>query len=183
MRVPWISIALLALVVLPAVASAQGASAYRLPFSAMAAAGAPAVSPTFHLNSTLGQSSPPGPQSADEFILYAGFWRALVSPTTDVDSVADIPAVTQVRQNSPNPFRGATTIRFGLATAQFVDISVYDLMGRRVKNVLREHKAPGEYAVTWTGASEQGSRVAPGVYLCRFQAGSYGAVRKMVLVK
>jgi anti-sigma-K factor RskA len=183
MRTPWSSLVLSVPLVMLSVVAAQGQSAYRLPFSAMAAAGAPVASPAFHLNSTLGQPSPPGPQATDDLILQAGFWRAFVAPTTDVDSVAVIPAVTQVRQNFPNPFRGATTIRFALAAAQVVDISVYDLMGRRVKAVLREHRPAGEYTVTWTGSDEQGSRVAPGVYLCRFRAGSYGAVRKMVLVK
>jgi hypothetical protein len=84
-------------------------------------------------------------------------------------------------RNSPNPFGGATTIRFALPAAGPVDLAVYDLAGRLVRRLARGEHAAGEHFVTWNGADEGGRRVAAGVYFYRLTATGRTATKTMVL--
>lgn len=83
--------------------------------------------------------------------------------------------------NSPNPFGGATTIRFALPAAGPVDLAVYDLAGRLVRRLARGEHAAGEHFVTWNGADEGGRHVAAGVYFYRLTATGRTSTKTMVL--
>jgi hypothetical protein len=93
-------------------------------------------------------------------------------------AVPDLPRVTRLENVFPNPFNPLTTVRFALAAAADVTLTVYDLTGRRVATLVNEPMAAGSYGVTFDG-----TRCASGVYLCRLQAGDYTGVARMVLVK
>lgn len=84
-------------------------------------------------------------------------------------------------RNSPNPFGGATTIRFALAAAGPVDLAVYDLAGRLVRRLARGEQTAGDHFVTWRGDDEAGHRVAAGVYFYRLTANGRTASKTMVL--
>ncbi len=86
-------------------------------------------------------------------------------------------------QNYPNPFNPTTNIEFRIVNSEFVTLKVYDLLGREVKTLVDERKAPGAYTVQWDGANNAGRPAASGVYLYRLQAGKYTAMRKMLLVR
>jgi hypothetical protein len=83
--------------------------------------------------------------------------------------------------NSPNPFGGATTIRFALPAAGPADLAVYDLAGRLVRRLARGEYAAGEHFVTWNGADEGGRRLAAGVYFYRLTATGRTSTKTMVL--
>ncbi len=81
-------------------------------------------------------------------------------------------------QNYPNPFNPTTKIEFALADARFVELKVFDLLGREVATLMREQKAAGAYSVEWNA-----SIFPSGTYLCRLQAGSFAETKKIVLMK
>jgi hypothetical protein len=84
---------------------------------------------------------------------------------------------------SPNPFRPMASLRFTVASATHVDLSIFDVTGRRVA-VLREgYTEPGEYTATWHGRDSVGAEVSPGVYLVRLAAGDEVVARKLVRLK
>lgn len=79
---------------------------------------------------------------------------------------------------APNPFADATTVRFALPTAGPVDLSIYDVSGRRIARLAEGYHGAGEHVATWrrdTGAP----RLAGGVYYCRLH--SDGATRTVLL--
>ncbi len=106
-------------------------------------------------------------------------WFAHVTsaqPDPRSDAVAAV-----LGRNAPNPFGGATTIRFALPAAGPADLAVYDLAGRLVRRLARGQYAAGEHFVTWQGDDEGGRRVAAGVYFYRLTASGRTTTKTMVL--
>lgn len=89
-----------------------------------------------------------------------------------------------LHQNIPNPFNPQTTIRYDVPTGgAAVNISVYDITGRLVRELVDERRAAGTWLVQWNGDDDGGARVASGVYFYRLRAGSFVETKKMVLLK
>ncbi|HET6569743.1 MAG TPA: T9SS type A sorting domain-containing protein, partial [Rhodothermales bacterium] len=82
--------------------------------------------------------------------------------------------------NYPNPFTPATgtTIAYELAQSSRVRISLYDLLGRRVAEVLDEQEEAGPHSVRFDGAG-----LASGTYICRIDAGGLRTHHRVVLVR
>ena len=68
---------------------------------------------------------------------------------------------------APNPFAAGTTIHYTLATSAEMDLSVFDVAGRQVRQLARGRTSAGEHATHWDGRNDAGQRVSPGVYLYR----------------
>ena len=84
----------------------------------------------------------------------------------------------------PNPFNPQTTIRYDVAAGGAdVNITIYDVAGARVRELVNEYRAAGMWSVRWNGDDDRGQRVASGVYFYRMRAGSFVETRKMVLLK
>ena len=97
--------------------------------------------------------------------------------------VEALPKASALYPNYPNPFNPSTTIRYTVAEAGPVSLTVYNLTGQVVCSLVREVQAAGQYQVAWDGKSDDGFRLASGVYLCEIRAGDFRAVRRMVLMK
>jgi flagellar hook assembly protein FlgD len=69
-----------------------------------------------------------------------------------------------------------------LAKEQSVTIAIYDLLGRRVTTLVDGPRERGVHQIEWTPGQGQSS-LSSGVYICRMQAGTYTASRKLVLVR
>ena len=84
----------------------------------------------------------------------------------------------------PNPFNPATWIAYDLARPEVVELAVYDLKGRLVRQLSDGKLVPvGPHKVLWDGRDGSGRSVATGIYFYRMQAGSYVATRRMTLLK
>ncbi len=80
--------------------------------------------------------------------------------------------------NYPNPFRQETKIKYYVPFNDMVEIDIYDLAGRRVKNLVREWKNKGLYEVVCNG-----NMIAKGTYFYRLKVGEYNEVKKMIFLK
>jgi hypothetical protein len=89
----------------------------------------------------------------------------------------------ELRGNAPNPFDGATTLSYVLATDQEVTLSIYNVLGQRVRTLVQGRKKRGLHRVTWDGTTEYGQPAGSGVYFYRLQGEDFTATRKMVLVR
>lgn len=91
---------------------------------------------------------------------------------------SDVPKSFSLRQNYPNPFNPGTVINFNISSAVFVNITVYDILGREVKTLVNEQLMPGTYKTDWNAENFVG-----GIYFYKMRAGNYSETRKMVLLK
>ena len=93
------------------------------------------------------------------------------------------PNIFLLQQNYPNPFNPVTALQYYLPQKSFVNITIYDILGREIKNLVNETQQAGYRSVIWSATNNQHNSVAGGVYLYRIQAGDYFQTRKMVLQK
>jgi hypothetical protein len=102
------------------------------------------------------------------------------------DSSADqsgIPAISRLSAVYPNPFNPRTTIQFELSQAGPVKISVFDLAGRLVRDLVNENREAGFHECSWSGDSRDGRPVSAGVYFIRMQVPSTVETKRIILVK
>ena len=98
------------------------------------------------------------------------------------------PLTFSLEQNYPNPFNPVTTIRFGLATAVNVNLTIYDILGRKVSVLVNERRNAGVHEVKFsaTGGSASGgdgASLASGVYFYRLHAGDFILTKRMLVLK
>lgn len=126
------------------------------------------------------------------------FWRATaanglgISPNSSIRffttslvgiiNTQEIPLRFNLYQNFPNPFNPVTKIRFDLPANSNPDaslkLSVYDISGKLVSELLNTTYAAGEWEVDFNASS-----LASGTYFYKIEAGDYNAINKMILVK
>jgi len=85
-------------------------------------------------------------------------------------------------QNYPNPFNPQTNIHFDVPISLDVTITIYSILGEKVREFERRYEA-GACILMWDGKNSSGKDAASGIYLYRFSAGNYRATRKMVLIR
>ena len=83
----------------------------------------------------------------------------------------------------PNPFNAHTEIRFDLAAAGTIELTIYDAQGRRVRTLESGEWAAGPHRSIWDGTDSAGRTVASGVYYASLETGRERLVQRMVLVK
>ncbi|MFN0149385.1 MAG: FlgD immunoglobulin-like domain containing protein [bacterium] len=112
------------------------------------------------------------------------FWddASLLNSSTGVPG-ADASRSFDLQQNAPNPFSPATRIGFSLSRPDNVDISVYDVSGRRVVTLLREWMDAGAHSVDWNGTTANGTVASAGVYYYVMRASGGQVSRSMMLMK
>jgi len=86
--------------------------------------------------------------------------------------------IFELDQNYPNPFNPSTKINYSIRKAGNIKLEVFDIYGSRVAVIVDGLKQEGDYSVDFDG-----SRLASGIYVYRFQAGDFISTRKMTLLK
>jgi len=88
-----------------------------------------------------------------------------------------------LKQNYPNPFNPTTNISYQTKSAGQVSLVIYDILGSKVKTLVSQNQAQGNYTVTWNGRNDFGVKVNSGVYLYTLKAGQLLESKKMILMK
>ena len=86
-------------------------------------------------------------------------------------------------QNYPNPFNPITTISYTIPINGFVNISVYDIVGRRIKSLVNNFQYYGSKSVIWDGTNSTGKPVAGGMYFYLIQIENFKDTKKMLFIK
>jgi len=108
--------------------------------------------------------------------------QVIVSGYTDYVLVP-IPTEFTLQQNYPNPFNPSTTINYDLPKDAFVNIIIYDMLGREVRSLINENKSAGYHSQIWNSKDGQGRAVAAGIYFYQIRSEGFLKTRKMVLLK
>jgi hypothetical protein len=98
-------------------------------------------------------------------------------------AVVAAPAALALFPNTPNPFRGATALRFSLPYVAHASLGVYDVRGARVRTLIDGELAAGDHATQWNGRTDHGVQAGAGVYFVRLEAGGRSLTRRIALVR
>jgi peptidyl-prolyl cis-trans isomerase B (cyclophilin B) len=113
-------------------------------------------------------------------------FRRFVTPDlTDSDDPNSIPENYSLKQNFPNPFNPSTVIKYTIPSLktsngipQMVDLSVYNILGRKMATLFQGRQNPGEYEIIF-----KSDRYTSGIYYYKLTAGNYSDVKKMIILK
>lgn len=94
-----------------------------------------------------------------------------------------LPTEFALSQNVPNPFNPTTNISFALPKDANVSLTIYNVLGQQVKNLVDQPMRAGNQTVTWDGTDNTGRSVASGVYFYKLKADAFSATKKMLMLK
>jgi hypothetical protein len=100
-----------------------------------------------------------------------------------LNKVPGVPLTYSVSQNYPNPFNPLTSISYEIPKESFVTISVYNLLGQKVADLVSNLHQAGYHNVMWNSMEMSGKPLSSGVYIYTIQADDFRAVKKMALLK
>jgi len=83
----------------------------------------------------------------------------------------------------PNPFNNQTEIVYQLPEAVFVNLSIYNSLGHKIRTLISNIQEAGHYAARWDGKDEHGNVISSGVYIYRLETFKFNDVKKMMLIK
>jgi hypothetical protein len=84
---------------------------------------------------------------------------------------------------APNPTVGKTTIRYTVSASAPVQLEVYDISGRRVRDLCPLAFAAGSHSIEWDGCNAAGESVAPGLYFVVLRTARDAQTRKLVVLR
>ncbi|MBS3768319.1 MAG: alpha/beta fold hydrolase [Candidatus Cloacimonetes bacterium] len=124
-------------------------------------------------------------QFEDSLIYYENFGNIQYQIVNNLNSVHNYELENNLEiSNYPNPFEQSTEIVFSLPKPAHVDLSIYNLKGRRIKSLLNENKNPGNFQVIWKGENSKGESLNSGVYFYSLKLNnSESYSRKCILLK
>jgi len=99
------------------------------------------------------------------------------------ERITGIPKTYQLFQNYPNPFNPQTMIKYDLPNPGHVNITVYNILGQKVKTLADGHQEAGHKSVNWDGRDDRGNEVASGIYFYKIKAVEFEKTKKMVFLK
>lgn len=109
----------------------------------------------------------------------SNFYIVTANKVTEVTKQKNyIPDTFTLKQNFPNPFNPSTTIDFILGHNSFVNLSVFNILGQKVKTLINRQMTNGSHRVEFNA-----SELSSGIYFYRLSAGEYNKVMKMTLLK
>ncbi|MBL1213006.1 MAG: T9SS type A sorting domain-containing protein [Ignavibacteriae bacterium] len=108
-----------------------------------------------------------------------GWYTCIYDNTVSVeDETNNLPHQFSLAQNYPNPFNPTTTISYEIAEESLVNITVFDVLGRKVAALVNENKSAGNYGIEFNA-----ERFNSGIYFYQINAGSFREVKKMLFLK
>jgi hypothetical protein len=102
----------------------------------------------------------------------------VITTITGIDEVTDLPESFSLLQNYPNPFNPSTVINYRLAAPAYVQIRIFDALGKEVAALVNQEKPAGTHSVNFNA-----NNLSSGTYFYRIEAGNFTANRKMLLLK
>jgi hypothetical protein len=103
--------------------------------------------------------------------------------STGIPSPQEVPVVTNLFQNHPNPFTPETVIEYALSQEGRAQVRIYDLNGRMVRELVNDIQTPQRYQVSWDGRDQSGRELVSGVYFYQLTAPGVQQTKRMVLTR
>jgi photosystem II stability/assembly factor-like uncharacterized protein len=107
-----------------------------------------------------------------------GCWTFDIGAITGVNIIAGVPDKFNLSQNYPNPFNPSTRIKFDIPSKSFVNLVIYNELGKEIIKLADKEMQPGKYETVWNAEN-----YPSGVYFYKLTAGSYSETKRMMLIK
>ena len=99
------------------------------------------------------------------------------------DILNNIPDEFSLSQNYPNPFNPLTKLDYTLPKRSRVVVSIYNVLGKEIVNLINDEQEYGYHSVSWSGSDSQGRPVSSGVYFAQMRSEGFHQTKKMLLLK
>jgi flagellar hook assembly protein FlgD len=132
------------------------------------------------LLSSLWAKPPPDSDSSRTFVPASSVCVTVVVASGKSES---LPKAFSLSQNYPNPFNPETVIKYALPEDCPVELTVYNILGQKVKTLVDEHQSAGYRMVHWNGRDDEGNEIASGLYFYKIETPEYSDTKKMVLLR
>ena len=109
---------------------------------------------------------------------YDGNYTIGINAPTGIKDSEKSPDGYGLEQNYPNPFNPSTKIRYALASANDVKLSVFDVFGQEVESLINSYQPAGKYEIIFNAA-----KLSSGFYFYKLTAGSFIKTKEMLLLK
>lgn len=93
------------------------------------------------------------------------------------------PAETRIKSIFPNPFNPMTVIEISIASADHVNLSVYNAAGQHISTLVDAYLDANIYRTEWSGTNDNGDPIASGVYFCILKTSHYTGSKKFVILR
>lgn len=93
------------------------------------------------------------------------------------------PEAYALDQNYPNPFNPSTSISYTLRDNGMVRLTIYNIRGQQVRNLVQQNQMAGQYSIEWDGRDDIGLIVPSGTYLYSLETEGFKATRRMTMAK
>ena len=137
--------------------------------------------------------------TTDETITDPGWWLGNIKIVASIGAEADepeLPILTKLHGNFPNPFKSFTTISFNVShkEVQNAKIKFFNLKGQKVKTIpvnqddsssryLSRSLSRVEGTILWDGKDDQNNRVSSGIYFYKLETDNFENTKKMLIIK
>lgn len=105
------------------------------------------------------------------------------STTSVAEFETSVPEHFVLKQNYPNPFNPTTTIGYQIHSAGLVNLTIFNVLGKEVRQLVNAYQPVGIYQANWDGRDNSGHVVPTGTYIYKLQFGDQTQIRSMSLVK
>jgi probable HAF family extracellular repeat protein len=111
-------------------------------------------------------------------------FRITVTSSTGVEEEkSQLPKETHLYQNYPNPFNPSTVISYQLSVSSNVKLSIYNLLGQKIKTLVNSFQSAGEHSITWDAMNETNNPMSSGMYFYRLETDNQALQMKMLLIR
>ena len=97
---------------------------------------------------------------------------------TNTDIIDTKPRAFELYQNYPNPFNPETSIKYQIPVSSYVELKVFDMIGREIVTLVDEEQNAGNYEIKFSAKN-----LETGIYLYRIKANNLVCIKKMILLK
>jgi flagellar hook assembly protein FlgD len=94
-----------------------------------------------------------------------------------------LPEGFSLSQNYPNPVNLETVIKYALPEDCHVELTIYNMLGQKVKTLVNQYQEAGNKIARWNGRDDKGYEIASGLYFYKIQTPKYSETKKMILLR
>jgi hypothetical protein len=133
-----------------------------------------------------GQEPFKGPDAVGPAVYTEVEYAVMICPKStavEEEEGGSTPKDFELNQNYPNPFNNETVIKFNLRRPASVTLTIYNILGQRVRMLVEGRLAAGSQTVSWDGKDDKGNDLSSGIYFYQLRAGEMSETKRLVLLK